>query len=361
MAGYGDIAATDRYSKVVLCLYLPTAVAALADALAQVQQIGTAKSLMETDFAEQADTLLLGEAGGANPNPEETLTEAEFLISVLKDNDIVDDLTVNAIRLQFAHITRHGGGTVENRVLDDKMVFLEMKAQGRIVQSSPSAPSMTRDGHKIEHVDLSVSDGGFAEWLERHWWPRVFDGKPVAGQVRLEPKGNSNRFMSEAKKKAAGKGGGAKGAGGYARLDEEKGGNNSHRSPRILPPKKGAYEMEGQMAATDGEWVYMPKEQAARAKGGSASFDRDAPLWILLTLFLVYFVWKMLPDIMAGNAPAIERRALAADSSSAASSAASAAASAALTQLSALARARVGDMVSEDMLGEIAALLPSQR
>jgi hypothetical protein len=27
----------------------------------------------------QADTLLLGEAGGDNPNPEETLTEAELI------------------------------------------------------------------------------------------------------------------------------------------------------------------------------------------------------------------------------------------------------------------------------------------
>ena len=30
---------------------------------------------------------------------------AACFISVLKDNDIVDDMTVNAIRLQFAHIT----------------------------------------------------------------------------------------------------------------------------------------------------------------------------------------------------------------------------------------------------------------
>ena len=58
---------------------------ALQQALGVVQAIGTAKMLCETDFAAQADKLLLGEAGGNDPNPDETLTEAEFLISVLKD------------------------------------------------------------------------------------------------------------------------------------------------------------------------------------------------------------------------------------------------------------------------------------
>ena len=81
---YGDISASSWYEMVVLCVYLPTAVAALADALGMLQRIGTAKMLIETDFAQQADKLLLGEAGGPNPNPDETLTEAEFLISVLK-------------------------------------------------------------------------------------------------------------------------------------------------------------------------------------------------------------------------------------------------------------------------------------
>ena len=82
----------------------PTAVAALADALGVVQTIGTAKMLVETDFAKMADVLLLGEAS-PNPNPDETLTEAEFLISVLKENGIVDDLTVKdpiAVRVHHA-------------------------------------------------------------------------------------------------------------------------------------------------------------------------------------------------------------------------------------------------------------------
>ena len=39
--------------------------------------------------------------------PGETLTEAEFLVSVLKSEDIVDELTLTAIRIQFEHIMRH--------------------------------------------------------------------------------------------------------------------------------------------------------------------------------------------------------------------------------------------------------------
>lgn len=71
--GYGDISAQSLYAKVVLCIYLPTAVAALADALGVVQRLATAKMLVMTDFHKQVDVLLLGEAGGSDPNPNETL------------------------------------------------------------------------------------------------------------------------------------------------------------------------------------------------------------------------------------------------------------------------------------------------
>merc|ERR1719231_2239637 len=117
--GYGDISGSTPLERAVLIIYLPTAVAALADTLGLLTQITTAKDLIDTDFAKRADELLLGEAGGPNPNPDETLTEAEFLISVLKENGIVDDLTVKAIRLQFAHITRHDATESDNKVLDD--------------------------------------------------------------------------------------------------------------------------------------------------------------------------------------------------------------------------------------------------
>ena len=85
--GYGDISGSTFLQQAILCLYLPTAVAALADALGHVQAIATAKKLVFKDFAEEVDHLLLAEAGGKDPNPFETLTEAEFLVSVLKVGD----------------------------------------------------------------------------------------------------------------------------------------------------------------------------------------------------------------------------------------------------------------------------------
>ena len=39
-------------------------------------------------------------------NPDETLTEAEFLAASLMANDLVDRETVNAIRRQFRHVVR---------------------------------------------------------------------------------------------------------------------------------------------------------------------------------------------------------------------------------------------------------------
>jgi hypothetical protein len=87
--GYGDISGHSAIERLFLIVYLPLAVAALADTLGVVSKISTARDLIETDFAKRADELLLGEAGGEDPNPDETLTEAEFLISVLKSKRLV--------------------------------------------------------------------------------------------------------------------------------------------------------------------------------------------------------------------------------------------------------------------------------
>ena len=79
-------------------------------------------------------------------------------------------------------------------------------------------------------------------------------------QVRLEPK--ANKFAEEAKAKVAakakGSGGGGGGSGGYTKLEEGGGGGGKGSGkPANLP----GYEFEGQMAVSDGEYVWMPKEQ----------------------------------------------------------------------------------------------------
>ena len=290
--GYGDISAEDTISRVVLIVYLPTAVAALADTLTQLTQISTAKMLIETDFTEQADDLLLGEAGGANPNPEETLTEAEFLISVLKDNDLIDDMSVQAIRLQFAQLVRHDTWTSDptNRVLDDRIVFLEMKAQGRIAQSGKAnAPATTEKGKNIEYVDLKAADGGFKEWLESYWLPRVFDGKSHGEQVRLHVPPAPGKAPSGA-------------APTKTMKDPETGGKKSYQQLKDSnghPNKGGAYFGDGAASSVEGEYVWMPKEEARKIRKAAQNNDRDLGLWLLLGAFTVYFVWKILPHVIA--------------------------------------------------------------
>ena len=346
--GYGDISAGTFYAKIVLCLYLPTAVAALADAMAVLQTIGTAKKLIETDFAEVADNLLLGEAGGANPNPDETLTEAEFLISVLKENSIVDDMTVAAIRKQFEHITRHDTWSADptNKVLDDRIVFLEMKAQGRIAQGGgKGGPKNTPKGHEIAYCDLKKSDNGFAEWKEKHWLPRVFDGKPHGVQVRMAPAppGGKNKTVVDAEtgeKKQ------------FTRLQETNG-----TAPKSDTPTRGGAYFSDAAAMADGEYVWMPHDQARRHR--NKGNDKDLGLWFLLAAFAVYFVWKILPTVFDYHAAeAADAAAEAVDAVDAsrrlllgAGDGADSAAAAANDSL--VAGLRVGEMLTAEMLDQI--------
>ena len=202
--GYGDLSASTWPQELVLILYLPMAVAALADSIGVMQTLATTKKLCMTDFASRADVLLLGEAGGADPNPDETLTEAEFLISVLKEEGLVDEMTITAIRLQFQHITRHDTGPADSKVLNDKVLFAELRSQGRIAQRGGGAPPVTAAGYKVDRVDLSAADGGFAEWKQAYWLPRIYDGETHGiGYIRLDP----TRASSSA---PPGQGGGAK-------------------------------------------------------------------------------------------------------------------------------------------------------
>ena len=287
--GYGDIAGDTWLEQAVLCLYLPTAVAALADALAVVGQISTAKDLVETDFAKTADLLLLAEAGGAEPNPAETLTEAEFLISCLKDKGIVDDLTVTAIRLQFAHITRHDESDSDTKVLDDHILFQELRAQGRVLMTDPGAPMMTPRGTQLERVNVTAPDGGFQEWREKYWWPRVFSGKSVGEYVRLAPAPGK-------KSSANGKpdGAAAKAVAATPPPAELPKGYSKEKT------KQGGYFSDGTSMA-DGEYVWMPYEQArkVRKKGGD---NKDTFLWWALLAFGFYFVYKIVPDVIAHHA-----------------------------------------------------------
>ena len=191
--GYGDMSFIagddgDEWVQWVGVLYLPLAVTALADAVSEFSRIAVRKNIRSTNYEATVDQLLLDEAKG---NPHEKLTEAEFLISVLKSHDIIDDATLRTIRIQFARLTSHC--TFEKDevpVLDARAVFESLKSQGRIVDKS-ALGALDEDAvqrllekagdRPLTYINLSHADGGFQEWHKKHWLPRVLGYEHDAG------------------------------------------------------------------------------------------------------------------------------------------------------------------------------------
>ena len=145
--GFGDLAPNNTwYQKVAAIFYLPLAVTALADSIAELSKLFANKRIREAKFEGFVDTLLLHEAAG---DPNETLTEAEFLVSVLTAYKLIDEQTLLTVRQQFARLTRHGDFTeYEARVLTSEIVFYELVFQGR-------------------------ATGTFKDWFDTIWVPKV--------------------------------------------------------------------------------------------------------------------------------------------------------------------------------------------
>lgn len=185
--GYGDLCPHTTAQKLVAIVYLPLAVTALADALKEVNNIALRRAIRETDYLAVADALLLDEAKG---DPDETLTEAEFLISVLKSHDLVDEPTLMAIRQQFTTLTRRSGAasSTETAVLDSAAVFAELVEHGRVRQRPRGAVAGLTEFDPVtnEHVplvNLKAIDGGYREWRQYAWLARVAEHSPT-GELR---------------------------------------------------------------------------------------------------------------------------------------------------------------------------------
>jgi len=169
--GYGDITPRTPMAKLAAIVYLPCAVAGLSQTIAGISSIATRRRIREEDHGAAADTLLLEAAGG---DPDESITEGEFLVMVLQRQGLVDSDTITAIKRQFRQLVRHGDGNVpyEMRVFDAKSVFHELLERERIGQrpagKPPGAKKMGR-----ELVDLHAWDGGYMEWRAHHWERRI--------------------------------------------------------------------------------------------------------------------------------------------------------------------------------------------
>ena len=136
-------------------------------------------------------------------------------------------------------------------------------AQGRIVQSGPQGPqkTTTKSGTVVESVDLKAQDGGFNEWLNVFWLPRVYDGKPHGVQVRMAPAPGPIKTIVD-----------GEGAKQFVRLPDE-GGKPVHKGLQDVPAertKPGGYFSDGTAIATCAQ---LPSIDGARCGAAATCTD----------------------------------------------------------------------------------------
>ena len=134
--------------------------------------IRTRRKIRETSHAHRAHELLLAEAAGRAGDPNETLTEAEFLVAVLLDHGLVDEQALSAIRRQFRHLTQgsdppsiRAAGRRHPPPLTAEKLFRALRATTTPSEAAAAAASAA--------ASKPGADGGYAEWFEAHWRPSV--------------------------------------------------------------------------------------------------------------------------------------------------------------------------------------------
>ena len=174
--GYGDLAPTTTFGKILVMIYLPLGVASLGQGLNDVSTINLRRSIRETEYGEHLAGSFLRDVCASKKDTEETMTEGEFLVQVLLRRGVVDEVTIAAVRRQFRELVReeHPGddGPLEHRTFDSKRLFLELAKRGLIQQRNDDQPCGTRAKHHPV-VNLRTLDGGYQEWHRYHWKPAV--------------------------------------------------------------------------------------------------------------------------------------------------------------------------------------------
>lgn len=186
--GYGDIypeSATARWFGIV---YLPFAVIALADAVADFGMIGIRRMIRETDYGKVSDESLLRDAVRATeehdpaegseppaPNFQPELTEAEFVLDQLIANGLVDTEAVQVIKKQFSHLTRNGKFKPgEEPKLTTRLVYDEIRERANRGYEGVLSP-----GAEVLDVDYDQRGqsafkwSSYEEWLVNSWQMRV--------------------------------------------------------------------------------------------------------------------------------------------------------------------------------------------
>jgi hypothetical protein len=204
--GYGDIVPVSHFARVLVIIYIPISVLALADAIADVQMVAIRKKIRETDYGRIADECLLRDAvrntlrGGTNYEP--ALSESEFLIDQLLANGLVDPDAVETIKGHFRQLTRHGDfASDEQRMLTPKLVYLEIKERARTGAALSVASEhcdlvwrTMKSRTKFSQRSGSPTDRefrwkSFEAWRDGSWQARVLAMETVIKEMDEAPKG----------------------------------------------------------------------------------------------------------------------------------------------------------------------------
>ena len=172
--GFGDASPQGVTGKLLAVLYLPVAVLVLADAVAAASRVAVQRQILETPYETRTEVLLLHEAARTG-NADETLTEAEFLISVLTEYSLVDAETINSIRQQFKYVVRYAEVGALNGTPPERGSAVYSSGRAILLTNELVFRKAVQSGEVPRGVDLEVADGGYTQWYNECWVPRVRD------------------------------------------------------------------------------------------------------------------------------------------------------------------------------------------
>lgn len=196
--GYGDLVPESSLARFLVIVYLPVAVIALADAVADTQMISIRRRIRETDYGRIADECLLRDAVRGETNFEPALSESEFMVDQLIANGLVDSDAIMAIRRQFKHLTRRSEvASEEERLLTPKLVYLEIKDRVRkgeqLSGGAEHCDIVWRNPQKKKKYatpsDYQFRWKSFEAWRDGSWQARVLAKEE---EMREEEEAHSN-------------------------------------------------------------------------------------------------------------------------------------------------------------------------
>ena len=172
--GFGDASPQGVTGKLLAVVYLPVAVLVLADAVAAASRVAVQRQILETPYETRTEALLRQEAARTG-DADETLTEAEFLISVLTEYSLVDAETINSIRQQFKYVVRYAEVGALNGTPPERGSAVYSSGRAIMLTNELVFREAVQKGEVPREVDLEAADGGYKQWYDECWVPRVRD------------------------------------------------------------------------------------------------------------------------------------------------------------------------------------------